>query len=87
MERIRIVSGSAACVLLFLFFPLLRQVLYWLTGRGEDVVTAQYLFLGLYVSLIMLVLSIYGRAGSRAMPLWSILLVCTSRRCGVLNIL
>lgn len=64
-----------------LFFPSLPQVLYWMTDRGEDIATAQYLFMGLYVSLIMLVLSIYGRAGRRAMPLWSILLVCTSRRC------
>eukprot|EP00752_Nemacystus_decipiens_P006080 g5488.t1 len=61
-------------------FVYVYSILYCLTGGGEDIVTAQYLFMGLYVSLIMLVLSIYGRAGSRAMPLWSILLVCTSRR-------
>lgn len=53
-----------------------------MTDRGEDIATAQYLFMGLYVSLIMLVLSIYRRAGGSAMPLWSILLVCVSRRCG-----
>lgn len=64
-----------------LLFPSLPQMLYWVTDRGEDIATAQYLFMGLYVSLVMLVLSIYGRAASRAMPLWSILLVCTSRRC------
>ncbi len=66
----------------FLFPPPSWQLLYWMTDRGEDIATAQYLFMGVYVSLIMLVLSIYRRAGGSAMPLWSILLVCTSRRCG-----
>eukprot|EP00903_Cladosiphon_okamuranus_P014457 g13413.t1 len=61
-------------------FVYVYSMLYWITDRGEDIATAQYLFMGLYVSLVMLVLSIYGRAASRAMPLWSILLVCTSRR-------
>lgn len=60
--------------------PPSRQLLYWMTDRGEDIATAQYVFMGLYVSLIVLVLSIYRRAGGSAMPLWSILLVCTSRR-------
>lgn len=54
--------------------------LYWLTDSGADIFTAQYIFMGLYVSLIVLVLSIYRRAGGKSMPFWSILLVCTSRR-------
>ncbi|CAM9779063.1 unnamed protein product [Ectocarpus sp. 8 AP-2014] len=56
------------------------SLLYWVTDRGEDIFTAQYIFMGVYVSLMVMVLSIYRRAGSGAMPLWSILLVCTSRR-------
>ncbi|CAM9454777.1 unnamed protein product [Ectocarpus fasciculatus] len=56
------------------------SLLYWVTDRGEDIFTAQYIFMGVYVSLMVMVLSIYRRAGSSAMPLWSILLVCTSRR-------
>ncbi|CAM9158415.1 unnamed protein product [Ectocarpus sp. 13 AM-2016] len=56
------------------------SLLYWMTDRGEDIFTAQYIFMGVYVSLMVMVLSIYRRAGSGAMPLWSILLVCTSRR-------
>lgn len=67
-------------VLTVFLLDLALQCLYWLTDRGEDIATAQYIFMGVYVSLVMLVLSIYRRAGSRAMPLWSILLVCTSRR-------
>lgn len=61
--------------------PFSLQLLYWVTDRGEDIFTAQYIFMGVYVSLMVMVLSIYRRAGSSAMPLWSMLLVCTSRRC------
>lgn len=64
------------------FFPPMAQGLYWLTDSGEDIFTAQYIFTGLYVSLIMLVLSIYRLAGRKSMPFWSILLVCASRRSG-----
>ncbi|CAM9171944.1 unnamed protein product, partial [Hapterophycus canaliculatus] len=58
----------------------LLQFLHWLTDGGEDIATAQYVFTGIYVSLIAMVLSIYRRAGSSSMPLWSMLLVCASRR-------
>ncbi|CAM9453329.1 unnamed protein product [Scytosiphon promiscuus] len=54
--------------------------LHWLTDRGEDIATAQYVFMGVYVSLVAMVLSIYRRAGSSSMPLWAMLLVCASRR-------
>ncbi|CAM9698971.1 unnamed protein product [Ascophyllum nodosum] len=56
------------------------SLMYWLTDSGQDIVTAQYIFMALYVSLIMFVLSIYRRAASRAMPLWAIFMVCASRR-------
>lgn len=56
------------------------QGMYWLSAAGEDILVAQRIFMGLYVSLVMMVLFIYHRAGGRTMPLWSILLVCASRR-------
>ena len=59
---------------------LLLQLLYWVTDSGKDIAIAQYVFMGVYVSMMMLVLSIYRHAGSKTMPLWSILLVCASRR-------
>ncbi|CAM9928562.1 unnamed protein product [Pylaiella littoralis] len=61
-------------------FVYIYSCLYWLTDRGKDIATAQFIFMGVYVSLVMLVLSIHRRAASGTMPLWSILLVCTSRR-------
>ncbi|CAN0537253.1 unnamed protein product [Scytosiphon promiscuus] len=51
-----------------------------MTDSGKDIAIAQYVFMGVYVSMMMLVLSIYRRAGSKTMPLWSMLLVCASRR-------
>lgn len=68
------------CNVRFVLAPLVMQAMYWLTGNGEDILTAQYMFTGLYVSLIAWVISIYRRAGRKSMPLWSILLVCASRR-------
>lgn len=40
-------------------FVYIYSVLYWITGNGANILLAQYIFLGIYVVFIGIVLSIY----------------------------
>ncbi|KAK8803116.1 hypothetical protein WA588_002272, partial [Blastocystis sp. NMH] len=52
--------------------------LYKITNGGENVRLAQYLFLGLYLATLAVVLILYHR--SNVVPQWAFLLLCLSKR-------
>lgn len=59
-------------------FVYLYSVFYWVTGKGADIRLAQWIFVGLYVLFIWVVLEIYNK--TRVIPPWAVILVCASRR-------
>lgn len=65
-----------------LVYPAGFLYVYWalhaVTARGADVRTAQYIFLGLYLLSLAVVMAIARRA--RALPPWGLVLLCCSRR-------
>ncbi|CAM9578312.1 unnamed protein product [Choristocarpus tenellus] len=61
-------------------FVYIYSALHWLTDSGRNIVAAQLIFVGIYVSLVFWVLIIYRKAGANSVPLWATLLVCVSKR-------
>ena len=53
-------------------------VLSWLTNGGADIRLAQWIFAGLYIATLAVVLAIYRRA--RILPPWALGLLALSKR-------
>jgi len=60
-------------------FVYIYSALYYLTGKGENILLAQNLFVGLYVLTLAVVVYIY-RKGSKAGSIFWIGLLCVSKR-------
>jgi alpha-1,3-mannosyltransferase len=59
-------------------FVYIFSALYYATGYGTSIVTAQCIYLVLYLALLALVLHIYHE--TRVVPPWAMLLLCASHR-------
>lgn len=60
------------------FFVWVYSALYYITDQGRNVRLAQWIFLGIYLVFIYVVLKIYQR--TRLVPPWATILVCLSHR-------
>ncbi|KAL6063806.1 dolichyl-P-Man:Man(5)GlcNAc(2)-PP-dolichol alpha-1,3-mannosyltransferase [Balamuthia mandrillaris] len=58
-------------------FVWIYSVLYFLTNKGTNILLAQYLFVGLYMACLAIVMSIYIRTKC---PPWLLFLLCLSKR-------
>lgn len=59
-------------------FVWIYSALHYLTGGGTDIRLAQYIFGGLYLAVLALVLAIYHRTPTT--PVWAVVLLCLSKR-------
>mmetsp|Transcript_36495 Transcript_36495/g.46843 ORF Transcript_36495/g.46843 Transcript_36495/m.46843 type:complete len:248 (+) Transcript_36495:148-891(+) len=59
-------------------FVYVYSALYYLTDKGQDIELAQYVFMGVYLAVVVVVLAIYTRVGG--LPCWALLLLSLSKR-------